>query len=170
MTTHFIRKVTRDDLELILCWRNHFDVRKYMYTQHEISLEEHINWFDRASKDTARHLLIFEENNMPLGFINLHLLGEGGIANWGFYVAPNAPKGTGWKLGQDLLHYAFVILGLHKVCGQVLSYNERSIRFHLRLGFQQEGVLREQHFDGNSYHAVICLGLLATDWLITLER
>jgi len=34
----------------------------------------------------------------------------------------------------------------------------------LRLGFQREGVLRQQHFDGQQYHDVVCFGLLANEW------
>jgi UDP-4-amino-4,6-dideoxy-N-acetyl-beta-L-altrosamine N-acetyltransferase len=53
---------------------------------------------------------------------------------------------------------------LHKLCGQALAFNERSIRFHQNLGFRREGVLRQQHFDGEQYHDVVCFGLLASEW------
>lgn len=159
-----VRPMTIEDLEQVLSWRNHEDVRRYMYTQHEISLSEHSRWFERASQDSSRHLLVFESNAMPLGFINFHQIAPGGVADWGFYAAPDSPKGTGRQLGQAALHYAFIHMGLHKLCGQALAYNERSIKFHRSLGFQQEGILRDQHFDGQSYHDVVCFGLLATEW------
>ena len=159
-----IRIMEHDDLEQVLAWRNAPDVRRFMYTQHQISLTEHSRWFERASQDPKRKLLIFEQGGKAQGFINLHEIAAGGIADWGFYTAPDAPKGTGSQLGFAVLTYAFIQLGLHKLCGQVLAFNERSIQFHLRLGFQQEGVLREQHYDGEHYHAITCFGLLATEW------
>lgn len=168
--TALIRGMRSGDLEQVLSWRNHPDVRRYMYTQHEITLAEHTRWFERASVDTARHLLIFERGGTAQGFVSLHEIASGGIADWGFYAAPDAPRGTGRQLGQCLLHHAFDELNLHKVCGQALAFNERSIQFHLRLGFAQEGILRDQHFDGEQYHAVVCFGLLATDWQTTTER
>lgn len=152
------------DLEQVLSWRNHPNVRRYMYTQHEISLDEHARWFSRTSQDPNRHLLVFEIDAEPLGFINIHQMGSGGVADWGFYVAPDAPKGTGQTLGQAAMRYAFEVASLHKLCGQALVFNERSIRFHVKLGFQREGVLRQQHFDGQQYHDVICFGLLANEW------
>lgn len=152
------------DFELVLSWRNHPDVRRYMYTQQEISFEEHSRWFARASQDPDRHLLLFVANAQPLGFINIHQIASGGVADWGFYAAPYAPKGTGRALGQAALRYAFRTARLHKLCGQVLAFNERSIRFHLSLGFQHEGVLRQQNFDGQKYHDVVCFGLLASEW------
>lgn len=159
-----IRPMVHADLGRVLAWRNHPDVRRYMYTQHEITLDEHQRWFERTLPDPKKHLLIFEVNHLPLGFVNFNEVGNGGIANWGFYVAPDAPKGSGRQLGCAALSHAFTQLKLHKVCGQALAYNQRSILFHQSLGFQQEGTLRDQHFDGERYHNVICFGLLSREW------
>jgi UDP-4-amino-4,6-dideoxy-N-acetyl-beta-L-altrosamine N-acetyltransferase len=156
--------MTKMDLEQVLSWRNHQDIRRYMYSQHEISLEEHARWFSCASEDPKRHLLVFEINRAPLGFLQINKISSGGIADWGFYAAPDAPKGTGRALGKAALPYAFETLGLHKVCGQALACNERSIHFHLSLGFQREGFLRQQHFDGKQYHDIVCFGVLASEW------
>lgn len=164
-----VRKLLEADLELVLSWRNHPDVRKYMYTQHEITLEEHTAWFKSASCDDSRHLLIFEQKHIPLGFISIKEINKNGVADWGFYLSPDALKGTGQFLGRTALNYAFHSASLHKVCGQALGFNERSINFHQKLGFKQEGILRQQHFDGKTYHDIVCFGLLATEWLDNLE-
>jgi len=152
------------DLEMVLLWRNRPEVRSYMFTQHEIGLEEHTRWFMRASQDSNRHLLIFENQGIALGFIHIHQVAPGGIADWGFYAAPEAPKGTGRQLGHAALKYAFTATGCTKLCAQVLCYNVRSMRFHQNLGFKPEGILRRQHFDGQHYHDVVCFGLLANEW------
>lgn len=163
-TTGHLRRMTGHDLERVLAWRNHPDVRQYMYTQHEIGLDEHTRWFERASQDPRKHLLIFELDQVPLGFVNFSLTSTPGVADWGFYAAPEAPKGSGRHMGHAALSYAFGQIALHKVCGQALAYNDRSIRFHLTQGFRQEGILRDQHFDGRSYHDVVCFGLLTSEW------
>lgn len=159
-----VRPMTVEDLELVLSWRNHPEVRRYMYTQHEITLEEHADWFSRASQDKQKHLLIFQSDERPLGFVNIQHIASGGIADWGFYVAPDAPRGSGRALGAAALRYAFEVESLHKICGQALAFNERSIQFHMNLGFEREGILRHQHFNGQQYHDVVCFGLLATEW------
>ena len=159
-----VRPLTMSDLQQVLAWRNHSEVRRYMYTQHEISLEEHIHWFQKTSTDPNRHLFIYEFDSTPLGFISLNVKSPGKIADWGFYTAPDAPKRTGQFLGRAALQYAFDGAGLYKLCGQALSYNQRSIQFHQKLGFIPEGILRQQHFDGKHYHDVVCFGLLASEW------
>jgi UDP-4-amino-4,6-dideoxy-N-acetyl-beta-L-altrosamine N-acetyltransferase len=158
--------MVESDLEQILEWRNHPDVRRYMYTQHEITLSEHTNWYAKANNTPNQYLLIFELGGTPTGFINIKQLEAGAVADWGFYVAPGSEKGTGKKLGMAVLSYAFRTLKLRKICGQALAYNVPSVKFHTSLGFTQEGVLREQYFDGLSYNDVVHFGLLANEWKI----
>jgi RimJ/RimL family protein N-acetyltransferase len=55
-------------------------------------------------------------------------------------------------------------MGMYKLSGETLGHNERSIRLHRFLGFKEEGVLREQHFDGTAYRDIICFGLLEREW------
>ena len=159
-----IRKVTESDLPMVLAWRNHKDVRGYMFTQHEISLYEHRNWFFKANHDPSRCLLIVEEAKQAIGYVQFSKVANGAIADWGFYARPDAPKGTGRKLGVMALNHAFGPLKLHKVCGQAIASNQVSIAFHQRLGFVLEGVLRDQQRINGAYHSLHCFGLLATEW------
>lgn len=156
--------MTEKDLDMVLGWRNHAEIRRYMYTRREISRDEHVRWFRGESQNPARHLLIYEDENTPLGFLSFSEINDSPVAEWGFYVSPHAPKGTGQRLGNVALSYAFNHLKVHKVYGEALGFNERSIMFHQRLGFRREGMLRDQYFDGVSYHPVFCFGLLAEEW------
>ncbi len=164
MTDNVIRLMTSADLERVLDWRNHPEVRRYMYTNHVISFEEHKNWYASAELNPDLSLLIYEENGEPRGFVNFKVIHSGEVADWGFYIAPDAEKGTGTRLAESALNYAFDKLKLHKVCGQALDFNTRSIRFHRSLGFVEEGRLRDQHHDGSDYHDVVCFGLLSHEW------
>ncbi|MBA3596123.1 MAG: UDP-4-amino-4,6-dideoxy-N-acetyl-beta-L-altrosamine N-acetyltransferase [Methylibium sp.] len=156
--------MVNQDLSAVLVWRNHPDVGSFMFNQAEITPQEHQQWFKRTSMEEGRHLLIFECDGRPRGFVNVHMRAADRIADWGFYVAPDAVRGTGRRLGDTALNYTFSFLEAHKLCARALAYNRKSIKFHLALGFQQEGVLRDQHFDGHGYHDVACFGLLSGEW------
>lgn len=164
MTEHRLRPMSEADLEQVLGWRNHPEVRRYMYTAHKITLDEHRKWFSGASRNPEVHLMIYEHMGLSSGFVNITQTRCPEVADWGFYLAPDAPKGTGRSLGVQALAYVFEELGLHKVCGQALGFNERSIAFHRALGFCEEGRLRDQHFDGDMFHDVVCFGLLEHEW------
>lgn len=161
---NILRPMTEDDLDLVLQWRNDPKISGFMYTKHQISIDEHKGWFEVAKRDKTRRLLMYEYDGKRLGYVQFSGVQKNGVGYWGLYAAVNAPKGTGRKLGEAALFFAFEDLQLHKVGAQVLEYNERSILFHESLGFIREGLLRDHYFDGASHHAIICYGLLHGEW------
>jgi UDP-4-amino-4,6-dideoxy-N-acetyl-beta-L-altrosamine N-acetyltransferase len=157
--------MTSADLESVLKLRNHPQIRRYMLTQHEISIEEHTSWFNLASQNPGIALLVLKINDETCGFVQFKETSYRGVVDWGFYASADAPKGTGRKLGLAAINHAFKNENLHKICGQALHWNQASIEFHKSLGFVQEGVLRNQHYDSAGYHNMICFGLLKHEWI-----
>lgn len=160
-----IRKANHTDLEMILHWRNHEKVRSFMFTQHLIALEDHRRWFDKAVEDSSKVMLLVEDGQgQPFGYVQFNSVGVGCVCDWGFYLAPEAVRGSGWRMGKAALQYIFKDKSAHKVYGQVLGFNVASTRFHEKLGFQLEGRLREHHELNGKYHDVFCYGLMADEW------
>lgn len=160
-----VRPMREADLPNVLTWRNDPAVRAVMFTRHVITPGEHRAWFERTRREGRRELLIAEAGGAPIGFVQFSAPSDSGVADWGFYAAPGAPKGSGRLLGAAALRHAFGSLVLHKVCGQALDFNEASIRMHGDLGFALEGVLREQHLVEGRRHNLHCFGILRTEWL-----
>lgn len=159
-----VRPMTDGDLEAVLAWRNHPDVRRFMLNQHEILLDEHRGWFERCVADPTRALLIVEAQTSQLGYVQFSGVRPGGVADWGFFAVPGSPRGTGRRLGHAALAYGFRMLDLHKICGQVLCFNTASLRMHHALGFRQEGCMREHNLIDKTYHDLVFFGLLAREW------
>jgi len=159
-----IREVHDKDLSYLLEWRNHPDVRKFMLTQHVITLDEHLSWFQRRAQDDSCKQMVVENYDEPIGFVQYDRVTVGGIIDWSFHVKPGSPKGTGRGLGGAALNYAFRQLCVHKVCGQVLGNNMASIGFHEKMGFIKEGQLREQVKLNGKYYDICFYGLLDRDW------
>lgn len=133
-----VRKMEYSDLSMVLAWRNHEDVQRFMISKGIISPEEHLGWYQKTIADPARWLLIYEENFIPIGFIQFELVsGLEGVVDWGFYVAPYASKGVGTRMGKAALTYIFSFKNVSIVRGFVLGSNEISKSYHLRMGFSQ---------------------------------
>ena len=160
-----LRSMLVGDLEMVLSWRNDLSIRQYMYSQHKIQYKEHEQWFARSSQSAEIKLLILEIDTESLGFIQFKLNDKrDGVGEWGFYVSPQAPPGTGSMLGRQGVAYAFKELKLRKLYGKAIAYNQKSINFHKKLGFSYEDTLREHYFDGSDYHDVIVFGFMSEDW------
>ena len=162
-----LRAMVEDDLEQVLAWRNHPEVRRWMYTTHEISLEEHRAWFASLMADPLRHAFVFEDAGEPLGCVNFTCQeASPEVAYWGFYLAPAAPRGTGTTLGQVALDHAFGVMKLVRVIGEALASNSRSIAFHRRHGFSEEQLLRGHHHGADgATHDVLRFQLTRPDWM-----
>jgi UDP-4-amino-4,6-dideoxy-N-acetyl-beta-L-altrosamine N-acetyltransferase len=119
-----------------------------MRTQHVINAQEHAQWFEKSINDELRRILIVQDAGSPIGFVQFDLQSQCTEAEWGFYLAPNAPKGGGYILGVTALNYAFNEMGIQNVCGKVLSSNSSSVKFHKKLGFilsgQENDAVKEQ--------------------------
>lgn len=143
-----LRPLGRADLEAVRQWRNAPSVRRFMFTRHEIQPDEHQRWFERLQGDpTACWMVAEEADGRPMGVTGFSRIGEG-TADWGFYARPGAPPGTGTRLGQASLAWAFGPLGLRQLRGEVLADNVASLRLFRRLGFVERGVLREVRIGG----------------------
>ena len=158
------------DIELVYEWRNDPGVRKFMFDGAPLDHNSHADWFDKAHRNPLRHLLLVCRRGQPFGFVQFTVNSSRRVADWGFYADPKGPKGQGKILGHAALDYGFKIIGLHKVCGQVIEKNLGSIRFHERFGFIAEGILRSHHLSDNGYQDVHLFGLLASEWESSTDR
>lgn len=160
-----LREIRDEELELMLSWRNHPNVRQNMYTRHEISLDEHLAWWRRTKKNPTAQYWMYEFNNLPMGIIGFASIDfVNRNASWSFYANPEAPHGLGSRMEFLALDHAFTALRLHKLWCEVLSLNKPVLKLHERFGFQQEGLFREHHKYDDKYVDVYRLGILATEW------
>jgi UDP-4-amino-4,6-dideoxy-N-acetyl-beta-L-altrosamine N-acetyltransferase len=165
MSESVLTFLQENELAQIRSWRNHPNINRFMFSQDAISAEQHVNWFNACQSNPAKTLLAFYQNNTLSGFIQFtDKQSPASIFEWGFYASPEAPKGTGSRMLLQALHYAFGTLRANKVVGEVLDFNQASLALHKKLGFMQEGVLRQQHFMHEQYHDVYVFGLLAEEW------
>lgn len=161
-----LRAIREDELETIRNWRNHPNVRKYMYTTHEISKEEHKRWWDKVLISSTQEYYIYQHGNDILGvvaFVNID--SKNSNSSWAFYAAPNAPRGTGSRMEYLALEHAFNKLNLHKLCCEVLDFNKSVIKLHEKFGFKVEGIFRQQHRVDDGFNDVYRLGILNTEWV-----
>ena len=82
----------------------------------------------------------------------------------GIYNKENWNIGYGQELSKAVLNYAFVDLNLHKIDLRVLAYNKRAITSYKKIGFVQEGVLRDNAFINNEWHDDIVMSILSHEF------
>lgn len=74
-------------------------------------------------------------------------------------------RGFAFEAVSAVLERLFTEQDLHKVTGECDARNVRSAGLMERLGFQREGLLRQQTFIKDEWTDDLLYGLLATEWL-----
>jgi RimJ/RimL family protein N-acetyltransferase len=142
-----------------------------MFSQHEINEEEHLAWYENHKANPLKVLNVYEDAGEIKGFLQLQKESpENNVFEWGFYISPEAIQGTGTKMAQLALNKVFIEMQGVKVFGEVLAFNLPSIKLHKRLGFNQEGFLRQHHFLNGQYYDVNCFGLLKSEWIAMQQK
>lgn len=160
-----LRPMQDSDLEMVLSWRNQPDVRKNMYTQQVISLEDHRHWWATTKAEQSCQYLIFEADGTAIGAVNFTEISRAHeTAFWGFYTGPDAPRGTGSRMELLALDHAFGTLALNKLSCEVLAFNTAVIALHTKFGFSEEGVFKAHKKLNGTYQDVHRLAILAPDW------
>jgi len=76
----------------------------------------------------------------------------------------NQGRGIGTFATQEMLLHAFDDLNLRRVSLGVLATNERAQRLYRKIGFKDEGVLREARAKNGLYTDLVLMGLLSKEW------
>lgn len=121
-------------------------------------------WLDGRQLPLA--ISVKAENGWRLaGWVNLLIDVTAGSAEVGYWLdAGFEGRGLVTRAVTAVLDHAFGPLGLHRVELQTTTNNTRSQRVAERLGFTQEGVLREAAAFPDERRDVVVHGLLAQEW------
>jgi ribosomal-protein-serine acetyltransferase len=69
---------------------------------------------------------------------------------------------------KEILNHGFENMGLNKIEIRARTDNARSIAIPVRLGFKEEGVLRQVDFNNNRYYDHVVFGMLKNEWKAVL--
>ncbi len=137
-----LREILEEDLVTILKWRNQEKMRAVMFTDHMISLEEHLKWWKKVSQSDAQQAFIFCMDNIDYGisyFFDINFANYS--AHWGFYFknlnAKNAlEKLLLWqKIESESIEYVFKVLAIKTLICETFAFNKAVIKLHQRFGF-----------------------------------
>ena len=138
-TEHLLlRGINETDVKYIVRWRSNPDVYKYFKSAHQITVEEHLDWFSNVYlKDKNRYdWICFEkESGHRIGVFGLYRDGEAAEVN--YLLASEAQrKGYATEAIQKLIRYASEVWNCKRVIAEIHEENARSISLVERIGFK----------------------------------
>ena len=77
---------------------------------------------------------------------------------------PHWGQGYGQDALKTLVDYAFKHHNMHRVGLEVLADDERAVGCYRKVGFVEEGRLRQRDWRDGEYHDVLLMGILDEEW------
>lgn len=127
--------VTASDAAMILEWRNHPETKRWMFSQDNISLENHMNFLGSLRKNDDKLYFLVSNNNNHIGVIDLYDF-KNSSCDIGLYKNPSQ-YGVGKTLLQAIQQKAFASLKLKSIFADVLVENTKAYNLYISFGFKQ---------------------------------
>ena len=149
---HFtpFQSLTEEELALVLEWRNHPEVRKWMNTKECISLDQHLQFVSELRRESKRAAFLVTEASRNIGVIQLNNIQGRNVFDVGMYTNPALIKsGAGLRLGFYGAQYLFKEMNFDSLFFMALRENEGAQTLWRVLGIKplskaQEGLMLGQ--------------------------
>lgn len=166
----FLRLMEEKDVPHKVKWINDPEIRSTLNFDYPISEIGTKKWLNAVSGSPERRDFIVCDNE------NKNQIGYGGLLNIDFknskaesYMGIGEKdyhgKGYGIEIRNILLNYAFEELGLNKIYSYVWDQNQSMIKLNKRVGFQIEGLLREDILSHGELRNRYVMGILRKEFL-----
>ncbi len=124
-----------EEKEMILKWRNHSEIRKWMYNQDEIKLKEHLSFIDSLKSRKDKLYFLVKKEDEFIGVIDFTQLVEKTSVHMGIYSNPNI-KGNGKILLNKIINYSFNNLKVKRIFSEVFAENDKAHNLYKKFNFK----------------------------------
>jgi diamine N-acetyltransferase len=168
-TKIYLRPVERGDATLFVKWVNDPEVTRTLLLYRPMTQEaeeEYLMTVARSDRDVVLGI-VARASDQLVGITGLHQIElKDRHAMFGIFIGEKDEWGKGYctEATSLMVGYAFETLNLNRVALHVVEHNVPGVRSYLKVGFRQEGVLREALFREGRYHNLLAMAILRDEW------
>ena len=166
----YLRRMTWEDTDNIVAWRNSEAVRSRFLYREPFTRQGHENWIHSMIETgkVVQTVICELGTDRPLGSVYIRDIDrKNRKAEYGIFIGEESARGrgVGTAAAKLMLDYCFREEKLHRVFLRVLADNVRAIRSYEKAGFQREAYLRESEFLDGEYRDIVLMGILDREYL-----
>lgn len=161
-----LRAIEEDDAAVLMDLINDPEVENAVYGwSYPVSLASQKKWIANLSNDsTVRYAIVFDEKTVGVAIISsIDMKNRTGNMNIKLVKAARG-KGVATRVVKLMIQYCFDELNLHCLTANVIERNSESRKLWEKLGFRQDGILRDRVFKNGKYHNAIAYSLLKEEY------
>ena len=160
-----LRQIEEADLAKLRDWANSPYIRAYTREYRPLNMLNQNKWLLPLLTDQTNILFVIEklDSSELIGCCGLtHINWKEGHGEVSIYIGEEKwqEKGYATDALQLVLKYGFEELRLHRIYAVIFEYNEASIKFFEKNGFEFEGRHREARFWDGKFYDELVYGIL----------
>ena len=172
-----LHAIEESDLKQLQEWRNDPEIRQYFREYRELSIAQQRIWYQEKvinDPDTLMYTMRISTSGEMIGccgfnHVNwIHRRGEISlyVGKSSAYIDSEGYAADGISL---LLDYGFSQLGLMRIWTETYSFDEKKRALLTSLGFQEDGILRNNYYLSGKWWDSIVVSYVSTDYFPTSE-
>jgi len=171
MRTIRLRALTTTDIPKTLEWNNQKEI-KQLYADHPfpVNLEMEKEWYEKILRSNFPTTVFGIELDPDEKLIGISILKDINLihrkAEFAILIGESKERGKGYSEAATIktLIFGFNNLGLNRIFLHVLKNNKVAIELYNKIGFKQEGELRESCYKEGRFHNEIIMSILFSDY------
>lgn len=168
-TNLYLRPLERADAPRVTPWLNDPEVRRTLAVHRPINLQSEEEFIAKVYQSEHDLVLgiVLNEGDTFIGVTGLHQMDfTNRHASFGIALGNKSVwnHGYGTEATALMVQYAFDTLNMNRVWLRVFEYNVAGIKTYEKVGFQREGVLRQEVYREGRYWDAIVMAILRGEW------
>ena len=163
---YYLRPIEDDDHPFLVELHNDPQVLHNLTHPEPITMEQHLRWWERTKSDRRQLRLMFVADGKKAGLTKFY---DYDAMNRTIVLGADIHKdfrGQGlakfmWTLMLERCFEGFLV---HRVSLTTAEYNGVGQRVYRRLGFKEEGRLKESLLRDGTFHDQLCMYMTEQDW------
>lgn len=162
-----LKTIEEEDIEWMRDNIKDPEIRAYTTGRYPVNLEQETKFFEKQVSEGRDqiHVLITQDGDRKgmVSFIDIQR--DSGNAEIGLWIsADEQGKGFGTEASRLMTDHGFRELRLHRIYARVFEHNPASAKIWQKLGYLEEGVMREHEFIDGDYRDLHIYGILREEW------
>jgi RimJ/RimL family protein N-acetyltransferase len=165
----YLRAIERNDLNLLLSWRNKPEFRRFFREYRELNTDQQLSWYESkvlSDPTTRMFAIVDQENDDIIGACGLcYIDWINRSADFSIYIGAQnlyiddqyAPD-----VGRILIRYGFRELNLHRLWAEIYEFDQKKIDLFELLGFHLDGKHLQTHWTEGRWCNSLFFGLISS--------
>lgn len=159
----YLRAMEKSDADKIVTMRNDSRILNQLFSSKLIGIEQHLNWFKRSiiNKERIDYIICLNTNDEVIGTVNFSEINyKDQKSEFGILIAPEKwGNGYAYETSKRFIDYGFSELNLNKIYLNVFKDNKRALRLYKKVGFVEEGILKEEIFRNGEFKDIVRMAI-----------